>query len=336
MSESTPQSTFLSHPPNLPALISPTTVILAVLPVYILMAGGAALRKFGIVRHEHDAGVMHVIFSVLLPCFILDRMLGEGVLRNFQVLATGTGLGFSLIIIGIGIGYLAGKAIGLKPGQGIRTFALASGCQNYGFTAVPVVEILWGTSAVALLFVHNIGVEVAIWSVGVMLMSGETGIPWRRLANGPIIAVAVGLLLVILRVDHLVTGPPRVAISMLGTGAFPLAIMMTGATIMDLAGSEKPSWKIITAACVVRLAIMPAVIILCAKFIPMAAELRQILLVQAAMPAALVPILLARIYGGRPAVAVQVVVATTVVSVFTLPYIITFGIRYLDLTPISP
>lgn len=317
-------------------LISPTTVILAVLPVYILMAGGAALRKLGILKREHDAGVMQIIFSVLLPCFIIDRTLGAEVLRNIQVLATGAGLGFSLIIIGIGAGYLAGKAIGLSPGHGIRTFALASGCQNYGFTAVPVVEILWGTSAVALLFVHNIGVEMAIWSVGVMLMSGDTGIPWKRLVNGPIIAVGFSLALVALHIDHLIVGPPRAAISMLGTGAFPLAILMTGATIMDLVGTEKPSWKIISAACFVRLALMPAVIILCAKFIPMATELRQILLVQAAMPAALVPILLARLYGGRPGVAVQVVIATTLVSVFTLPFIITFGIRYLDLTPLTP
>jgi len=226
--------------------------------------------------------------------------------------------------------------IGIAPNKGIRTFALASGCQNYGFTAIPVVEILWGSSSVALLFVHNIGVEVAIWTVGPMLMSGATGVSWRRLANGPIIAVIIGLTLVTLRVDHLVTGPPRVAISMLGIGAFPLAIMMTGATIMDLVGTEKPSWKIVTAACVVRLAVMPVIIILCAKFIPMATELRQILLVQAAMPAALTPILLARLYGGRPGIAVQVVIATTVASIFTLPYIITFGIRYLNLSPLAP
>jgi predicted permease len=315
---------------------SPITIILSVLPVYILMGGGAALRKLGILKQEHDAGVMQVIFSVMLPAFILDRMLGEEVLRNFQILTTGVGLGFSLIIIGIALGYAAGKAIGLSPGKGIRTFALASGCQNYGFTAVPVVEILWGTSAVALLFVHNIGVEVAIWSVGVMLMSGDSGIPWKRLINGPIIAVVIGLTLVALRVDHMVTGPVRSAISMIGIGAFPLAIMMTGATIMDLAGTETPSWRIIVAGCLVRLALAPAVIILCAKYIPMAVELQQILLVQAAMPAALVPILLARLYGGRPAVAIQVVIATTVVSVFTLPYIITFGIRFLGLSPISP
>ena len=317
-------------------LFSPTTAVLAVLPVYILIIGGAVLRRTGVLKQEHDAGIMHVLFCVMLPAFILDKTLGEEVLRDPQVLLTGAGLGFSLILLGIGLGYLAGKIIGLKQGTGIRTFALGAGCQNYGFTAVPVVEILWGSSAVAVLFVHNIGVEIAIWSVGVMILSGEKGIPWKRLVNGPILAVLIGLTLVTLRVDDKVTGPVRTAISMIGIGAFPLAIMITGATIMDMVGKERPSWKIVIAACLVRLCMVPAVIILCAKYIPMALELRQILLVQAAMPAALVPILLARLYGGRPAVAVQIVIATTVVSVFTLPYIIFYGIKFLNLTPLTP
>jgi predicted permease len=54
------------------------------------------------------------------------------------------------------------------------------------------------------------------------------------------------------------------------------------------------------------------------------------------MPAAMVPILLAKIYGGRPGIAVQIVIATTVISIFTLPYIITFGIRYLNLNYVTP
>ncbi len=317
-------------------MLSPATVTFAILPVYILLVGGAVLRRIGVLRKEHDAGIMHLIFSVMVPCFILDKTLGAEILRNFDVLVTGVGLGFALIFLGTAIGYGTGKLIGLTPGNGIRTFALSSGVQNYGFTAVPVVEILWGTSAVAVLFVHNIGVETAIWSGGVMLMSGDRGIRWKALINGPIIAVLIGLTLVTLRIDDQVTGPFRTAISMAGIGAFPLAILMTGASIIDLVGTEKPSWKIISAAVLVRIGILPIIIILCAKFIPMAVELRQVLLVQAAMPAAMMPILLAKLYGGRPAIAVQIVVATTVVSIFTLPYIITFGIRYLQLTPLTP
>ena len=317
-------------------MITPTTIVLSVLPIYILIVGGAALRKTGVLRREHDTGIMHMVFSVMFPCFILDHMLGVEALQNFQTLATGVGLGFSLITAGIALGYLVGKMIGLAPGNGIRSFALASGCQNYGFAAVPVVEVLWGTSAVAVLFVHNIGVEAAIWSVGVMVITGERGFRWRRLVNGPIIAVVVGLSLVLLRIDHHVTGPARTAMSMLGVGAFPIAIMMAGALIVDMVGTEKPSWKIITGSMLVRLLLAPALMILAAKFIPMAVELRQVLLVQAAMPAAMGSILIAKIYGGRPAVAAQIVVATTVISIFTLPYVIAFGIRYLNLTPLTP
>jgi predicted permease len=111
---------------------------------------------------------------------------------------------------------------------------------------------------------------------------------------------------------------------------------MTGAAMLDLVGKEKPSWNIIIGSILVRMVFTPMVIIACAKFIPMSDELKQVLLVQSAMPAAMVPILLAKIYGGRPVVAVQVVIVTTIVSIFSLPYIMTYGMRFLDLTPIKP
>lgn len=279
---------------------------------------------------------MQVIFWVMTPCFILDRMLGAVILRDYSTLVMGISLGFFLILVGIAIGYLVGKAIGLEPGHGRRTFALAAGCQNYGYTAVPVAQILWGASTVAVLFVHNIGVEIAIWSFGVMLLSGESKFNWKRMVNGPIIAVVIGLSLVLLHLDDKITGPPRQFIYLVGIGAFPIALVMTGASMLDLVGKEKPSWKIISGSILVRMILAPIVFILCAKFIPMSTELKAVLLIQSAMPAAMVPILLAKIYGGRPAVAVQVIIATTIVSIFSLPYIITYGMRFLDLTPITP
>jgi predicted permease len=54
------------------------------------------------------------------------------------------------------------------------------------------------------------------------------------------------------------------------------------------------------------------------------------------MPAGLTSILLARLYGGRPAVAVQVVIATTVLSLLTLPWIITWGSAWIGLKPMLP
>lgn len=317
-------------------MISPGAVIASVLPVYLLMLAGAVLRRTGVIRQEHDAGIMRVIFLVMQPCFILDKILGSSVLHSGGMVLWAIGLGFALLAASISIGAVIGRLLGMEKGTGMRTFALSSGAQNFGFTAVPVVESLWGAGALAALFVHNIGVETAVWSVGVMMLSSDRNVPWKRLINGPVIAVAIGLLLVALGLDHQVTGSARKAMSMIGVGAFPVAILITGCSMMDLLREERPSWKVISGAAVVRLALAPAMILCAAKFLPLSADLKKVLIVQAAMPAGLTSILLARLYGGRPAVAVQVVIATTLLSLLTLPWIITWGCRWMDLKPLLP
>ncbi len=317
-------------------MISPGAVIASVLPVYLLIVAGAVLRRTGVLLKEHDEGVMRMVFSVMLPCYILDKILGSEILRSGAAVAWSICLGFGMIMVGILIGLLIGRLIGLERGNGMRTFALSSGCQNFGFTAVPVFEILWGSTGLAVLFVHNIGVEIAMWSVGVMIISGGRQFSWRRLLNGPVIAVSVGLTLVALGLDDQVTGWARRAMSMIGVGAFPVAIVITGCTIVDLVGSEKPSFKVMAGSSVVRLVLAPFAILCAAKFLPLPTELRQVLVVQAAMPAGMTSILLARLYGGRPAVAVQIVLVTLLLSFLTLPWIITWGSQWIGLKPFSP
>lgn len=317
-------------------MISPSVVIASVTPVYFLIVAGAVLRKTGVVRQEHEAGVMCVANSVMLPCFILDKILGSVVLKSGWVVLWSMGLGFGMIVVGLLMGLAVGRVIGLKRGAGMRTFAVSAGCQNFGFTAVPVVEILWGAGALALLFVHNIGVVTAIWSVGVMVLCGERGLSWRKLVNGPVVAVTVGLVLVALGLDDQVTGAGRKAISMIGIGAFPLAILITGCMMVDLIRSERPDWRVMLGAALVRLLLAPLAILGAAKFLPLSTELRQVLVVQAAMPAGMTSIMMAQIYGGRTAVAVQIVVATTVLSFLTLPWIIAWGSEWVGLKAILP
>lgn len=317
-------------------MISPFAVVASVLPVYLLIVAGAVLRRGGIIRREHDEGVMRVVFSVMIPCFMLDKVLGSTVLKSGSIVIYSILIGFGLILAGILIGGVVARLIGLERGNGLRTFALSAGCQNYGFTAAPVVESLWGGSALALMFVHNIGVEAALWSVGIMLMSGERKIKWSRLINGPIVAVTIGLLLVFLGWDDQITGPARKAISMIGVGAFPIAILITGCSMIDLVGSEKPTLKIVLGSAVVRLVLAPFAILAAAKYLPISTELREVLVVQAAMPAGMTSIILARMYGGRPAIAVQIVIGTTALSLITLPWIITWGSHWIGLKPLLP
>lgn len=316
-------------------MISPGTVIASVLPVYLLMIAGAALRRTGVLPREVDVPIMQVVYRVMMPCYILDKILGSTVLRSGPNVLFAAVIGYAMIAVAIALGLGVGRLLGMERGTGMRTFAVSSGCQNYGFTAVPVVEMLWGAGALALLFVHNIGTEMAVWSVGVMMLGGGK-FSFRRLINGPVIGVLIGLTLVALGLDGKVVGPVRTAMSMLGIGAFPVAILITGCSIMDMVGTERLNWRAIGGGAIVRLGLAPAAMLCTAKFLPLTTELREVLVVQAAMPAGLSSILLVRLYGGRPAVAVQVVIATTVLSLLTAPWIISWGSAWLELKPKLP
>lgn len=315
-------------------------VLMSVLPVYFLILAGAVLRKLKILKREQDEPAFHLVFSVLYPCLILDKILGSDSVKDPVPVLWGVAVGFGMTALGMLLSGFAAAGFGFQKGSGKRTFALTSGVQNFGYTAIPVVAQVWGTAggAMAMLFVHNLGVELAIWSVGVMMLSGESKIAWRRLVNGPVISVLIGLLLAVTGADSLLehpaegpANPVRTAMGWLGAGAFPIAILITGAMMIDLIGEEKPSLKVTLGGCLVRILALPALMLALAKWLPAPIALKQVMVIQAAMPSAMTPIMLAKIYGGRPGVAVQIVLATTLLSLFTLPFVIVWGKWWLGL-----
>jgi hypothetical protein len=74
---------------------------------------------------------------------------------------------------------------------------------------------------------------------------------------------------------------------------------------------------------------LPLVFLGLGWLLPLSAELRHVIVLQAAMPAAVFPIVMARHYGGDVVTALRVVVATTALSLLTMPGWIQLGLRWL-------
>ena len=55
---------------------------------------------------------------------------------------------------------------------------------------------------------------------------------------------------------------------------------------------------------------------------------RRVIVVQAAMPAAMFPLVIARLYGGQPLVAAQIILATTILGILAIPLWIAFGLHW--------
>lgn len=310
------------------------TVVSAVLPVFCLALTGVALRRKRWLTVEADASLMRVVVNVLTPAFILDRVLGNAALHLGSNLLVSPVLGFAGAAMGVGVAWLCRRRIGLATEPEQRTFAAATGIQNYGYVALPLVEQLFPGNATGVLLVHNLGVDAAMWTVSLIALGHAGFRQWPRLINPPIVSVVVAVGLNAARAEQWLPHFALTTARMLGGCCFPLGIVLTGAILADSVGELRraPGGRVLLAACALRLGLIPLLMLGMAKVAPGSLELKQVLVIEAAMPAGVFPIVLARHYGGAPATAIRVVIGTSVVGFVTIPLWLRAGMHWLGLS----
>lgn len=301
-----------------------------VAPVFVVVGLGVLARRLNWVDERGEDALLRIVVWMTYPCLVFESVAANQVLREPGNIGWPPVIGFATTALGVGVAWFAGRAIGLKPGGGLRTFALATGVYNYGYLPLPIMEGLFGRESQAVLLVHNVGVEVAIWTVGVLVLSGLRGRDgWRKMINPPVISVAIGVLANAIGLSQHLPGFVRQVIHTLATCAIPLGLLMTGSSIQphleDPVRLFEP--RVAIGACVVRLGLLPLAFLALAVFLPVSLELKRVILVQGAMPAAVFPIILARLYGGQPSLAVQVVLATTAAGLVTIPFWLRVGLQ---------
>jgi predicted permease len=87
------------------------------------------------------------------------------------------------------------------------------------------------------------------------------------------------------------------------------------------------SLRIAIPGCILRLALLPALMLGLAFVLPISQELKRIIALQVAMPSAVFPILLASHLNGNTQTALRVVLSTSLLSVVTLPLWLTLSLR---------
>lgn len=302
-----------------------------VLPVFLVVALGVVLRRANWVTESSESSLFNLVIKVGTPCLIFDSVVSNAALREPANLIGAPLVGFSLTLVGIGVAWLVARGIGLHVGTGLRTFALTAGIANYGYLPLPIVDALWGPEARGLLLTHNVGVEAAIWTGGVLVISGLSPREgWRKLLNVPLASLVIAIAANLSGLGAHVPAPLLSALHLVGQMMIPLGLIMTGVSIQPHLGDPGKLFapRISLGACLVRLLILPVIFFAVAKFGPFSPELKQIIIVQGAMPTAVLPIIIARVYGGQPLTAVQMVLVTTALGIFTIPAWLGVGLAW--------
>jgi malate permease and related proteins len=309
------------------------SLLSVVAPIFAITAAGYLMRRTRWLTAEADESLLRLVVNFLYPCLIFESILGNPALAKIDNLILPPLVGFGTIVLGMFVALLAGRAIGLSETQA-RTFAFSAGIYNYGYVPIPLVQAFFGRETMGVLFTHNLGVEVAFWTVGIVILTAASpAAGWRRIFNAPVLAILISLLLNLLRANLWLPQFLLTTIQLLGHTAVPLALLLTGATLYDLIASARPrvETKTILTGGLLRLGLLPLLFLLLAKWLPSTIELKQVIVIEAAMPSAMMPIVIARHYGGDPNTALQVVLSTSLLALITIPLWLRFGLAFTGL-----
>ena len=300
-----------------------------VAPVFIIVVAGYAVYRVGWLTAAAEGSLLRLVVNLLYPCLILHTVMANASVMQPENLLLPPLAGFCSVAFGFLASYVAAPLFGIHEPRQRRTFAFTTGIYNYGYIALPGAQTLFGTGTTAILLIHNVGVDVALWTVGVVLLTGTSPRhAGRHIMSPPVMSIIAALILHFTGARLWLPAFLQTAIQNIGAACIPLGLILTGATFADQARGLTTSPSPLTAvgACVLRLGLLPLSLLALARWLPCAPELRHVIMVQAAMPAAVVPVILAKHYGGDPATALRIVLVTSALGLVTIPLWLKFGL----------
>jgi predicted permease len=153
--------------------------------------------------------------------------------------------------------------------------------------------------------------------------------------NAPTIAIALALAVNFLGAARHLPECATTAVRWLGDASVPMSVILIGAVIADQFRPQgrRPGnaarVKLVGWALLLRLGLLPLGFLLLAMALPCSVELKRVVAIQAAMPAATFPIVLARHYGGDAGVGTWIVLSSSLLSLITIPLWIPVGLHLL-------
>lgn len=255
----------------------------------LLIGVGFAVWRLGYVDEEFDSSLTAFILNISLPCMIIgsfDAPFSAQELRNCAIL-----LGVSIIILAVS--FAAGQCCYklCKGGYTGRILRFGTIFTNFSFVGMPVVEQLYGQTALLYFVVFLVPIRMVYYSAAKPLLS-PPGVyfaresAWQRVMgwfSPPVVAVFIGLALYVTQLQL-----PEViddVIGSLGKICSPMGMILCGISLgkHNLKELMKPRYLLTP---LVRNLIMPLITIGILLLLPIEPLLKKVIVVFAALPVA--------------------------------------------------
>lgn len=273
-----------------------------------------------------------VVTNLALPAYMIWNLTSTFDKEKMLSLEDGLIIPFISMIACYAIGYIISKLIKVSSSRrGI--FRCMFFVSNTIFIGLPVNVALFGDKSVPYVLLYYVVNTCLFWTVGVYNIGAdgdeEQGKLWsfqslQKTISPPLMGFFIGVLLILLEIKlpFFITNTCKY----LGNLTTPLSMLFIGISIYGLKIKDiKPS-KDIAAIVFGRFVVSPLLVFLIAILIPVPTLMKEVFIIQAAMPVVTNASIIARAYNADYRYAAVMTTVTTVLAMIAIPiYMILFS-----------
>ncbi len=276
-----------------------------VAPVFLVALVGYLWARSG--NKLDSTFVALLVNTVATPCLILDTLMRTGV--SVAALSVMASAAIATTVITLAVGWLVLKAMN----EPVRTYLPALTWSNAGNMGLPMTLFAFGEQGLSLSIAFFTLSSLSNYTLGQGIAAG--GISFREVIRMPVVyAIALAMVLIFWGL-HLPLFAGR-AVQLLGGIAVPLMLMSLG---YSLASLRMTSLRTSVVLALVRLLGGFAIGWGVAWLFGLEGVARGVVVIQSAMPAAVLNYLFAARYGNNPQDVAGLVVVSTTLAMFLLP-----------------
>lgn len=306
-------------------------VVNTVLPVFLIIAAGVLLRRFGFVSEDFSKGLSRLVYYVGLPALLFHEMAAS------EFAFSQAGRAYLVVLCGmvgcVVVAYAAASLMKL-PAASTAAFVQGSFRGNLAYIGLPIVVYSAAyshgagreqVSAIAALvlgmavLVYNVVAVVVLLAGRQKLDSSAAGRVAIETAKNPLVISSVLGIAYSLTVGSLPAFADR-TLAALSQMALPLALLSIGAS---LAGPLQTGRLLPAVVCsVIKVAVAPLVGALVLMMLDMSAGEKLVAMVFLACPTAVSSHIYSQQLSADEQISASIVVVTTLLSIFSLSIVV--------------
>ena len=298
------------------------SAVSGVLIILIMVVVGFVLNERGWFNEQSPRIISRLVTQISLPCYMVTTIMHDFSAGQLKTLLPD--LRYPVISMLILFAFAVARAIGIKRAH-IGLFSSMFFNSNTVFIGLPINLALFGNSSIPYVLVYYMANTTFFWTLGVWLIQRDglheakidplTAL--KKIFSPPLLGFILGVILVMLHVSL----PKFIMsdLSYIGALTIPMSMIFNGIAISNAGLSRmrlsRDAWGILLG----RFLFAPALMALLVLPSSMSPLMKQVFILQAAMPVMTNAPVVSKLYHADDSYAAIMVTETTVLSVIVIP-----------------